>query len=259
MHHYYSTFHSLNSLYCVHYCTPLSQIGKTKTLKLLRDKCNSTTEPELGFNLDDRCDYIDHEQLLDMKPIKSGLNVLQLNCRGIKSKLDEIEEILVQLKQPDIVILSETWLKEGEEKYVDIKGYKYEGILTEHKKGGVSILIKNSLIYKPRPDLNKNTQHSSYEHFFIEVKGSRYNVIIGLIYRPPNTDIDKFLEEYNSSLDKISLEKDKELVLGMDHNLDLLKQSVHKKPKTLLKTPLTIHFYQLSPNPPELARPVQPL
>ena len=112
---------SLNSPCCVHYCTPLSPInlntcsGKTKTLKSLREKCNSTTEPELSFNLDDRCDYIDHEQLLDMKPNKSGLSILQLNCRGIKSKLDEIEELLTQLKQPDIVILSETWLREGKQ------------------------------------------------------------------------------------------------------------------------------------------------
>ena len=42
----------------------------------------------------------------------------------------------MQTKQPDVVILSETWLKEGEEKYVDFKGYKYEGINREHKKGG---------------------------------------------------------------------------------------------------------------------------
>ena len=58
----------------------------------------SSIEPEQGFNLDDRCDYIDHDQLLEMKPSKSSLIILQLNCRGIKSKLDEIEELLVQLK-----------------------------------------------------------------------------------------------------------------------------------------------------------------
>ena len=145
-----------------------------------------------------------------MKPSKSSLNILQLNCTGIKSKLDEIEELLVQLKQPDVVILSETWLKEGEEKYINIKGHKYEGIHRENKKGGgVGILIKDRLIYKPRPDLNKSSQHNSYEHFFIELKGSRYNVIIGSLYQPPNTDIDKFLEEYNNSLERISLDRNK--------------------------------------------------
>ena len=70
--------------------------GKTKTIKSLRGKSNSTREHELGFNLDDSCDYIDHEQSLDMKPNKSGLSILQLNCRGIKSKLDELDDLLAQ-------------------------------------------------------------------------------------------------------------------------------------------------------------------
>ena len=134
--------HSLNLLYCKYSCTSLSApklnmcFGKTLTLKSLREKCTSSSEPELFFNLDDRCDYIDHEQLLEMNPSNSSLIIQQLNCRGIKSKLDEIEELLAQSKQPDVVILSETWLKEGEEKYIDIKGFKYEGINREHKKGG---------------------------------------------------------------------------------------------------------------------------
>ena len=59
--------------------------GKTKTLKTLRNKCNNDTDIELGFNIDDRCDYIDPEQLKDTKFDKTSLNVIQLNCRGIKS------------------------------------------------------------------------------------------------------------------------------------------------------------------------------
>ena len=56
-------------------------------------------------------------------------------------------------------------LKEVESKYVDIKGYKYEGVPREYKTGGgVGILIKDSIIYKPRPYLNKQVQHNSYEH-----------------------------------------------------------------------------------------------
>ena len=157
--------------------------GKTKTLKSLREQCTSNNESDLGFNLDDRCDYIDHDQLQEMKPCKSSLFILQLNCRGIKSKLDKIEDLLAEIKQPDVVILSETWLKEGEERYVDIKGYTYEGINRKHKKGGgVGFLVKDTLIYKTRPDLSKNCQHNSYEHSFIELKGNSYNAIIGSLY-----------------------------------------------------------------------------
>ena len=72
------------------------------------------------------------------------------------------------------------------------------------KGGGVGILIKDSIMYKPRPDLQKQTQHNSYEHYFIEIKGSQYNVTVGSIYRPPNTEVDKFLEDFNNSLELIS-------------------------------------------------------
>ena len=229
--------------------------GKTKTLKLLREQCTSSNESELGFNLDDRCDYIDHDQLQEMKPCKSSLIILQLNCRGIKSKSDKIEELLAHLKQPDIVILSETWLQEGEEIYVDIKGYNYEGISREHKMGGgVGILVKDRLIYKTRPDLNKNCQHNSYEHFFIELKGSSYNVIIGSLYRPPNTDIDKFLAEYNDTLERISSEKNKEVILGMDHNLDLLKQTSHKKTQTFVENTLDHALLPVIMKPTRISR-----
>ena len=210
--------------------------GKTKTLKSLREQCTNSNESDLGFNLDDRCDYIDHDHLKEMKACNSSLFVLQVNCRGIKSKLDEIEDLLVELKEPDIVILSETWLKEGEERYVNIKGYIYEGITRKHKKGGgVGFLIKDRLIYKRRPDLSKNCQHDSYEHTFIELKGSSYNTIIGSLYQPPNTNVEKFLDEYNDTLGSISSEKNKEVILGMDHNLDLLKQASHKMTQTFIE------------------------
>ena len=229
--------------------------GKTKTLKSLREQCTSSNESELGFNLDDRCDYIDHDQIQEMKPCKSSLIILQLNCRGIKSKLDEKDELLTQLKQPDVVILSETWLKEGEEKYVDIKGYNYEGVNREHKRGGgVGILVKDKLIYKTRPDLNKNCQHNSYEHFFIELKGISYNVIIGSLYQPPNTDINKFLAEYNDTLERISLEKNKEVILGMDHNLDLLKQTSHKKTQTFVENTLDHALLPVIMKPTRISR-----
>ena len=229
--------------------------GKTKTLKSLREQCTSSNESDLGFNLDDRCDYIDHDQLKEMKSCNSSLIVLQLNCRGIKSKLDNIEDLLAELKQPDVVILSETWLKEGEERLVNIKGYTYEGIVRKHKKGGgVGFLIKDRLLYKTRPNLSKNCHHNSYEHFFIELKGSSYNTIIGSLYRSPNTDVEKFLVEYNDTLGNISSEKNKEVILGMDHNLDLLKQASHKMTQTFIEHTLDHALLPVITKPTRISR-----
>ena len=82
------------------------------------------------------------------------------------------------------MLLSETWLKDREERFIDIKNYKYEGVVRKHKKGGgVGILIKNKIKYRVRTDLNANSHDNSFEHFFIEVRGTRYNIIAGSTYR----------------------------------------------------------------------------
>ena len=213
--------------------------GKTKTLKTLRNRCHYNSSQDLGFNVTDNCDYLEPEQLFTKGRNNSNLNVIQINCRGIKSKLDDLEELLFQTNEPDIVLLSETWLKDGEERFIDIKNYKYEGVVRKHKKGGgVGILINNKIKYRVRTDLNANSQDNSFEHFFIEVKGTRYNIIAGSIYRLPNTDIENFIENYTNSLSSIKKEKNKELILGLDHNLDLLKQASHRKTQDFIETTL---------------------
>ena len=112
--------------------------GRTKTPKTLRNRCHNDTNQELGFNIDDSCDYIVPGQLSTRESNRNNLKVVQINCRGIKSKLDDLE-LLFQIKQPDLALISETWLKEGEEKFIDIKGYKYEGVARRHKKEEVLV------------------------------------------------------------------------------------------------------------------------
>ena len=175
----------------------------------------------------DSCEYIDYECIGDLKASQNDLCVVQINTRGIKSKLDELDILISDLKQPDIIIISETWLKSGEEKFINIKGYTFEGIPRERKKGGgVGFLIKKGLIYQELIDLNKSSNDPTFEHF-IELKGDHQNVILGSIYRPPNTNLDRFMVEYKSSLDQLNNMKNKEIILGMDHNINFLKHDVH--------------------------------
>ena len=64
----------------------------------------------------------------------------------------------------------------------------------------------------------------------ITTKNNNKSITVGSLYRPPNTNDSKFVEEYKcllSNLYKIS--KTKKLIRGMDHNLDFLKHSVHKR------------------------------
>ena len=57
------------------------------------------------------------------------------------------------------------------------------------------------------------------------------NIIIGPLYRLPNTSVTKFLNSYDYLLNKLKLESKKEVVVGLGHNFDMLKCHTHKSTK----------------------------
>ena len=54
------------------------------------------------------------------------------------------------------------------------------------------------------------------------------------MYRPPNNNPSEFVTCTNTIASKVTTEK-KELIMGMDHNLDLLKTGIHKHTTTFLE------------------------
>ena len=223
---------------------------KTKSVKSLKAVKNTMNNVELGYNMTDSCEYIDYECIGELKASQNDLRVVQINTQGIKSKLDELDMLISDLKQPDIIIISETWLKSGEEKFINIKGYTFEGIPRECKKGGgVGFLIKHGLIYRELIDLNKSSNDPTFEHYFIELKGNHQNVILGSIYRPPNTNLDRFMVEYKSSLDRLNNMKNKEIILGMDHNINFLKHDVHPKTQEFIELNLDMNLLPVITKP----------
>ena len=79
--------------------------------------------------------------------------------------------------------------------------------------------------YRSRPDLECKT--NILEHCVVEIKLGNENILCSSCYRAPNTDVDLFLAEYALLLNNFKETKSK-IVMGMDHNLDLLKYSKHR-------------------------------
>ena len=93
-----------------------------------------------------------------------------------------------------------------------------------------------------------------------EIKGSHNNTItIGSIYRPPNTKPKEFNTQYKELMKRLANEKNKETILGMDHNLDLLKSSNHSETQEFIDTLIliTIYYHALR-DQQELPNPLQP-
>ena len=196
--------------------------------KLQRIESNTMYNAEI-----DVCDYLDVDEKISVSD--SDLVILQLNIRGLYSKVYKLKELLTDSfmgKNPDIILLCETWQSKNSPLPV-IEGYQIVQRYREHRKGGrVAILISENLNYRRHPDLECNT--SILEYCVIEVKLARENVICCSYYRAPNTDVNGFLTEYETLMNKLKNCKCK-IVMGMDHNLDLLKYSKHRPTREFIQ------------------------
>ena len=130
---------------------------------------------------------------------------------------------------PKIILLSETHLTDSKLRHVNLPNYTliYHNCLNK-SGGGIAIAVHNTLRYKKRTDLNY-LNNENFESTFIELRQKSFKpLLIGSIYRPPNTNSNNFLNHYKQMIDEIQKVKGTEIILGMDHNLELLKASCHK-------------------------------
>ena len=157
------------------------------------------------------------------------LSLLHPNLRSIANKFDTFKNLLNTLgtNKMKIIGITETWLNDSNKDNFELDGYKFININRTNKRGGgVGIYIANELQYKTRNDLNINTE-DVIETVFIEIEmPTGKNVIAGVIYRPPNSNIELFLDQIQNVLDTIDKENKICYLMG-DFNIDLLK-SFHR-------------------------------
>ena len=133
----------------------------------------------------DNCDYTDPTRLPE-KVGKNDLLIIQWNTRGLRGKLDDIDNLLNNTleKKVGIVIINESWLTSKSPPLPNIKGYKYIGKPREDRKGGgVGFLLRDDIIFRRKEAIEiPNTK--CFENIVIEVK-SKTNLLICSGYHPP--------------------------------------------------------------------------
>ena len=96
------------------------------------------------------------------------------------------------------------------------------------KGGGVGLLVKYAIPFQTRDDLLSTDD--DFEYVFIEIDKTTLNkcrnVVIGVIYRPPKSDIVTFNDSLAVVLEKIKNENKICYLLG-DYNIDLLNYERH--------------------------------
>ena len=166
-----------------------------------------------------------------------GLKIVQLNCRSIYGKIDEIRHLY---KNVDILLCSETWLTDMmPNEMVSIPGMEifrwdryngYQNGVTKQRGGGVALYINNNIgldcqIMTDLTFSNRDIELLSLRCVYMFGK----KITVMSIYRPPDGSIEIFFNILNKLFDDNPL-TNYDLWLMGDFNIDFLKrQGVNTK------------------------------
>ena len=212
---------------------------------------------EINHILTSKCNYY-HEESFNKELVQTNITQLNnfsmchVNIRSAKKNLSDFATYLSLLKHNFSVIgLSETWLNDENSDLYDIDGFTFEPICRQNRSGGgVAICVKRGISYIVRKDLCFSDE--LLESVFIELAGdsSKFsnNIVLAVIYRPPNTNMNLFNEKMIAILDILKKEKKICYLLG-DFNIDCFKAEHHKNTADFLNVMYSHSYIPLITRP----------
>lgn len=151
------------------------------------------------------------------------------NIASILAKQEVLEITLQELyktnNEPDLICLSETFLRSGSEKYLNIYNYELATAFSRDKlRGGTCILAKRNSIYKEMAKLKTYAAQKTFEVCGIEMP--LHKLVVVCVYRTPTSDPNVFLNKLDLLLHDLSknCKPDTKIVLTGDININTLKQ-----------------------------------
>ena len=141
-----------------------------------------------------------------------------LNIQSVTNKTQEIRDLISENRY-DILMLTETWLGECDHAKINEMTPATHTFFHHHREnrrgGGVRIMLLNSF---SKIKVQHVERFDTFEHIQVgcEVGNSRYAFTI--IYRPPDTNINNFIEEFRLYLETIDMASTNNFICG-DFNL----------------------------------------
>ena len=211
---------------------------------------DNNVELDSSFNTNKiLCDYFlleDFKKRIENENINEKFSLLHINIRSISNKFDSLNNLIEALKIPfQIIGLTETWLNENNFNCFSMNNYEYFGTNRADKRGGgVGLYVSKQLEYKNRNDLTKNIEDIVETKFIEIINSNGKNIIIGVIYRPPNRNFATFESAMNTILEKIDRENKLCYLMG-DFNIDLFKSESCDYVSQFIEQLFTSSFFPL--------------
>ena len=184
--------------------------------------CHVSSDYYLEDAFNDKC------QQKSISP--DNFSVIHLNIHSAQNKMCEFELYLKSLHVNfSIIAITETWFNDSNHDLYGLNGYQMVDDYRQSRRGGgVALYIRNSVVYKLRNDLD--VFNENMECKFVEIDKCNFetskHIVVGVVYRPPNTDLDIFNSHMGDIRSKISKEN-KECHLSGDWNINLLNANSH--------------------------------
>ena len=215
-------------------------------IKQLNTYLNQNITQQNDADLDDNdnlspinCNYFDYDEFNKASfNSNKSFSIFHLNIHSITHHIDELKELLSVLESGnfefDILAITESKLNSDLAPTVNITIPNYHPPVStpsDAEKGGVLLYVNKRIPdFKVRSDLNAILYESKLlESVFIEIKHpKKSNDIIGVVYRHPSMELGIFNENFLCPFtDKLFLEKNKNIYIAGDFNVNLLNVSHH--------------------------------
>ena len=170
-------------------------------------------------------------QLLDIDSLNvkasvttRDFSVLHLNICSFLPKYEEFLNYIARLNfNFHAFCFTETWLNDHTVNIVRINGYeKFDLVRPDKRGGGISIFVDMS--FKSKCILSICSEY--IEILCVETSHLNTKFLICTIYRPPNTNVDLFIDEVVRVISQFDLESYKNVIFCGDFNLNMLSLEV---------------------------------
>ena len=133
----------------------------------------------------------------------NSFSVAHLNIRSIPANFSAFLSFIDSLNCFTVIGLSETWLNPSNVSTYGISGsnHVYRTRCTS-RGGGVSLFVSEKFVYSEIADYCMVNDY--IESLFVKISNNGMVFVIGLVYRPPNSNVVQFTETLNDILTQVS-------------------------------------------------------
>ena len=160
-------------------------------------------------------------------PPANYFSLLHINIRSLFNKMTQLNVLLTELNQHfSIICISETWLDDSSASLISLPNYKFVFNNRINKTGGgVGLFICDKYNFVLRNDLCP--ANDTFEWLAVEIiSNSSSNMIIYVVYRPPNTDPIYFTTQLSLSINHRSMINKTIYIIG-DFNINLFQNDIN--------------------------------